>query len=162
MAIVPVFPSLDSYAQEVQKKFWLAGFQVECDLDPGTTLNKKIRQNQLAQYNFIGGNNSFLIVQFTIKLNGLLFLVVGQAEQANGTINIRTRDNKLHGEFPIDEVIRRFKELAETRTNHAEDEFDKSSSQQKAAAPSGESDVAEATSKLEATTVSNSHDQEQK
>ncbi len=57
MAIVPVFPSLDSYAQEVQKKLWDAGFQVDCDLDPGTTLNKKIRQNQLAQYNFIGGNN---------------------------------------------------------------------------------------------------------
>ncbi len=56
MAIVPIFPSLDSYAQEIQKKFWLAGFQVDCDLDPGTTFNKKIRQNQLAQYNFIGGN----------------------------------------------------------------------------------------------------------
>jgi len=56
LAIVPVFPSLDSYAQEIQKKLWLAGFQVDCDLDPGTTLNKKIRNNQLAQYNFIGGN----------------------------------------------------------------------------------------------------------
>lgn len=55
MAIVPVFPSLDSYANEVRKKLWDAGFQVDCDLDPGTTLNKKIRQNQLAQYNFIGG-----------------------------------------------------------------------------------------------------------
>ncbi|CAF2400450.1 unnamed protein product [Rotaria sp. Silwood2] len=129
MAIVPVFPSLDSYAQEIQKKLWLAGFQVDCDLDPGTTLNKKIRQNQLSQYNFIG--------------------VVGQTEQANGTINIRTRDNKQHGEFSIDEVIKRFRELAETRTNHAEDEF---------AGPSGESNVAGATSKLEATNISESHD----
>jgi len=51
------------------------------------------------------------------------FSVVGQQEQANGTINIRTRDNKQHGEFKIEEVIRRFKRLAETRTNHAEDEF---------------------------------------
>ena len=55
MAIVPIVPSLDSYAQELQRKFWLAGFQVDSDLDPGTTFNKKIRQNQLAQYNFIGG-----------------------------------------------------------------------------------------------------------
>jgi threonyl-tRNA synthetase len=132
MAIVPVFPSLDSYAQEIQKKFWLAGFQVDCDLDPGTTLNKKIRQNQLAQYNFIG--------------------VVGQQEQTNGTINIRTRDNKQHGEFPIDEVIRRFKELADTRTNHAEDEF---------AGSSVDSNVAGATSKLEATTISQSHDEQE-
>ncbi|CAF3370773.1 unnamed protein product [Rotaria socialis] len=129
MAIVPIFPSLDSYAQEVQKKLWLAGFQVDCDLDSGTTLNKKIRQNQLAQYNFIG--------------------VVGQAEQANGTINIRTRDNKQHGEFTIDEVIKRFSHLAETRTNHAEDEF---------AGPPVDSNAAEATSKLEATSISESHD----
>ncbi|CAF3328748.1 unnamed protein product [Rotaria socialis] len=99
------------------------------DLDSGTTLNKKIRQNQLAQYNFIG--------------------VVGQAEQANGTINIRTRDNKQHGEFTIDEVIKRFSHLAETRTNHAEDEF---------AGPSVDSNAAEATSKLEATSISESHD----
>ena len=58
LAIVPIVPSLDSYAQEVQKKIWDAGFQVDCDLDSGTTLNKKIRQNQLAQYNFIGGMRS--------------------------------------------------------------------------------------------------------
>jgi threonyl-tRNA synthetase len=62
MAIVPIFPSLDSYAQEVQRKFWLAGFQVDCDLDSGTTLNKKIRQNQLAQYNFIGGTNQHILL----------------------------------------------------------------------------------------------------
>jgi threonyl-tRNA synthetase len=130
MAIVPVFPSLDAYAQEIQKKFWLAGFQVDCDLDPGTTLNKKIRQNQLAQYNFIG--------------------VVGQQEQTNGTINIRTRDNKQHGEFSIDEVIKRFRELAGTRTNHAEDEFDSSSV---------DSNVAGATSKLEATNLSEDHNE---
>lgn len=55
IAIVPVVPALDGYAQEVQKKLWEAGFQADCDLDPGTTLNKKIRQNQLNQYNFIGG-----------------------------------------------------------------------------------------------------------
>jgi threonyl-tRNA synthetase len=133
MAIVPVFPSLDEYAHEVQKKFWLAGFQVECDLDPGTTLNKKIRSNQLAQFNFIG--------------------VVGQNEKTNGTINIRTRDNKQHGEFPIDEVIRRFSELATSRTNHAEEEF---------AGPS-EGSVAGATSQLAATTVSDeTHQDEQK
>lgn len=55
LAIVPVFPSLDGYANQIQKQLWDAGFQVECDLDAGTTLNKKIRNNQLAQYNFIGG-----------------------------------------------------------------------------------------------------------
>lgn len=150
MAIVPIFPSLDGYAQEIQKKLWLAGFQVECDLDAGTTLNKKIRQNQLAQFNFIGGNVFFTIDQPT-RISLLIFVVVGQQEQANGTINIRTRDNKQHGEFSIDEVIRRFRELAETRTNHAEDEF---------AGSSVDSNVAGTESKLAATTLS-SADNEQ-
>ncbi|CAF1410559.1 unnamed protein product [Adineta steineri] len=132
MAIVPVGPSLDTYAQDLQKKFWAAGFQVECDLDHGTTLNKKIRNNQLAQYNFIG--------------------VVGEKEGTNGTINIRTRDNKQHGEFSIDDVIKRFKELAETRTNHAEDEF---------AGSAVDSNVAGATSKLETAKLSEGHDEPQ-
>jgi hypothetical protein len=75
--------------------------------------------------------------------------VVGQQEKTNGTINIRTRDNKQHGEFSIDEVIRRFGELAASRTNHAEEEF----------AGSSESNVAGATSQLAATTVSQDIDE---
>jgi threonyl-tRNA synthetase len=89
---------------------------------------------------------SIIIIKFFYSL------VVGQQEQTNGTINIRTRDNKQHGEFSIDEVIRRFKELAETRTNHAEDEF---------AGSSVDSNVAGATSKLEATNISDNHDEQQ-
>ena len=48
-------------------------------------------------------------------------------------------------------MIRRFKELAETRTNHAEDEF---------AGSSVDSNVAGATTKLQATTVSVADDEE--
>ena len=47
-------------------------------------MNKKIRNNQLAQYNFI--------------------LVVGEKERENRTVNIRTRDNVVHGEKTIQEV----------------------------------------------------------
>jgi threonyl-tRNA synthetase len=57
LIIVPVGPALDAYAQELQQKFWQAGFQAECSLDAGSTLNKKIRQGQLAQFNFIGGKD---------------------------------------------------------------------------------------------------------
>jgi len=45
------------------------------DLDTSDTMNKKIRNAQLAQYNFI--------------------LVVGEKEALNGTVNVRTRDNKV-------------------------------------------------------------------
>jgi threonyl-tRNA synthetase len=65
---------LDPYAQEIQKKFWDAGFQVDCDLDAGTTLNKKIRQNQLSQYNFIGGKIFLLVIIEIIIISRFLFI----------------------------------------------------------------------------------------
>ena len=49
--------------------------------------------------------------------------MVGEKEQANGTVNVRTRDNKVHGEFTVDQVIKRFKELAESRELRAEEKF---------------------------------------
>ena len=40
---------------QVQKKLFEAGFMVDTDLAPGDTLNKKIRNAQLEQYNYILG-----------------------------------------------------------------------------------------------------------
>lgn len=54
--IIPVVSNFDDYAQEVHKKLFDAGFMVDLDTDPGDTLNKKIRNAQLSQYNFILGN----------------------------------------------------------------------------------------------------------
>lgn len=54
--VVPVGPNFDRYAEDVQKKLYEAGFMSEVDTDPGDTLNKKIRNAQLAQFNFILGN----------------------------------------------------------------------------------------------------------
>lgn len=53
--VIPVGPNFDEYAQEVQKKVFDAGFMCEVDTDPGDTLNKKVRNAQLAQFNFILG-----------------------------------------------------------------------------------------------------------
>jgi threonyl-tRNA synthetase len=52
-------------------------------------LNKKIREGQLAQYNFI--------------------LVVGSAEEENESVNIRTRDNKIHGTKSLAETVEMFR-----------------------------------------------------
>jgi len=41
--------------EQVHKQLWDAGFQVESDLAPGDTMNKKIRNAQLSQFNFILG-----------------------------------------------------------------------------------------------------------
>lgn len=40
---------------QVCKQFTEAGFMADADLDSGCLLNKKIRNAQLAQYNFILG-----------------------------------------------------------------------------------------------------------
>merc|ERR1712038_2025926 len=76
-------------------------FCVEADTDDGNTMNKKVRNAQLSQYNFI--------------------FVVGQNEVANRTVNVRTRDNKVHGEFSLEAVLDKFQELAEQRILKSED-----------------------------------------
>mgnify|MGYP002050308408 CR=1 FL=1 len=50
-------------------------FGVGLTYDNARTLNKMVREAQLAQYNYI--------------------LVVGKEEEANGTVNVRTRDNQV-------------------------------------------------------------------
>lgn len=101
--VVPVGPTCDEYAQKVQQQFHDANFMTDIDLDPGCTLNKKIRNAQLAQYNFI--------------------LVVGEKEKSSGTVNIRTRDNKVHGERTISETIERLQHLKQSHNKQAEEEF---------------------------------------
>ncbi|NWQ81394.1 SYTC protein, partial [Columbina picui] len=101
--VVPVGPTCDEYAQKVRQHFHDAGLMADVDVDPGCTLNKKIRNAQLAQYNFI--------------------LVVGEKEKASGTVNIRTRDNKVHGERTIEDTVKRLLELKCSRSRQAEEEF---------------------------------------
>lgn len=43
---------------QVKDQLHLAGFVCDVDVDPGDTMNKKIRNAQLAQYNFILGKLS--------------------------------------------------------------------------------------------------------
>uniref|UniRef100_A0A7N8XEJ1 threonine--tRNA ligase n=1 Tax=Mastacembelus armatus TaxID=205130 RepID=A0A7N8XEJ1_9TELE len=101
--VVPVGPTCEDYAQKVKQEFHNSGFMADVDLDPGCTLNKKIRNAQLAQYNFI--------------------LVVGEKEKTSNTVNVRTRDNKVHGERSVEECIERLKQLRASKSRNAEEEF---------------------------------------
>ena len=101
--VVPVAPPFNEYAQKVNDDIYKAGFQCEVNLDDGETMNKKIRNAQLAQYNFI--------------------LVVGEKEASNGTVNVRTRDNKVHGEHSIEKVIERFSVFNSSKCPDAEETF---------------------------------------
>lgn len=101
--VVPVGPTCEDYAQQVKQEFHKAGFMSDVDLDPSCTLNKKIRNAQLAQYNFI--------------------LVVGEKEKTSNTVNVRTRDNKVHGERSVVECVERLKQLKASRSKNAEEDF---------------------------------------
>uniref|UniRef100_A0A672ZAV3 threonine--tRNA ligase n=1 Tax=Sphaeramia orbicularis TaxID=375764 RepID=A0A672ZAV3_9TELE len=103
--VVPVGPTCDEYAHKVTPTSAdpLPLLHTTVDVDAGCTLNKKIRNAQLSQYNFI--------------------LVVGEKEKTSNTVNVRTRDNKVHGERSVDECIQRLKELKTSRNGNAEEDF---------------------------------------
>uniref|UniRef100_A0AAR5PUG6 threonine--tRNA ligase n=1 Tax=Dendroctonus ponderosae TaxID=77166 RepID=A0AAR5PUG6_DENPD len=92
--VVPVGPNYDDYAEEVRQKLYESGFMAEVDLDHGDTLNKKIRNAQLAQFNFI--------------------LVVGDKEKSSNTVNVRTRDNVVHGEISVSGLVEKLIHLKDT------------------------------------------------
>lgn len=101
--VLTISDKFDDYAKKVRDEIYAAGFECDFNSDSGTTLNKKVRNAQLDNYNFI--------------------FVIGEQEKQRNTVNVRTRDNKVHGEVSIEEVIRRFKALSESKTNNAEEEF---------------------------------------
>ena len=90
--VVPVSKAYEEYAQKVQQKVRAAGFFVDVDVSH-RTLNKMVRESQLSQYNYI--------------------LVVGAQEEKDGTVNVRTRDNAVHGTKTVDDLLAEFKKLAD-------------------------------------------------
>ena len=94
--IVTVGAAFVDYGYKVKDDLFRAGFEVDIE-DSGTTLNTKIREGQMAHYNFI--------------------LVVGAKEMETNSVNIRTRDNKVHGTKTIEEAIAMFKELEDTKSS---------------------------------------------
>ncbi|XP_005320127.2 threonine--tRNA ligase 2, cytoplasmic isoform X1 [Ictidomys tridecemlineatus] len=101
--VIPVGSTCEEYAVQVSNEFFEEGFMADVDLDDSCTLNKKIRNAQLAQYNFI--------------------LVVGEKEKINNAVNVRTRDNKIHGEISVTSAINKLKNLKKSRTLNAEEDF---------------------------------------
>jgi len=76
------------YADEIAKTIKAAGFQ--CDVDhTGESVSKKVRNAQLTQINYI--------------------LTIGDKELENRTLNLRTRDNVVHGEITLDSFLEAIK-----------------------------------------------------
>ncbi|GLC55278.1 hypothetical protein PLESTB_000967300 [Pleodorina starrii] len=81
--VVPISENSVPYAFDVRRELRAAG--LHCDVDASDRkMQKKVREAQLAQYNYI--------------------LVVGEAEKTAQTVNVRTRDNVVHGMFKLEDV----------------------------------------------------------
>lgn len=96
--IIPVSAKVNEYANELQSIFHNAGFHTEVDLGENT-LNKKIRNGEIAQFNFI--------------------MVVGAEEESTRSVNVRNRDDvgtKAKSEtVPLDVIISKLNNLKQTR-----------------------------------------------
>eukprot|EP00535_Pseudo-nitzschia_heimii_P013128 CAMPEP_0197197968 /NCGR_PEP_ID=MMETSP1423-20130617/33131_1 /TAXON_ID=476441 /ORGANISM="Pseudo-nitzschia heimii, Strain UNC1101" /LENGTH=763 /DNA_ID=CAMNT_0042651797 /DNA_START=175 /DNA_END=2466 /DNA_ORIENTATION=+ len=90
--VIPIHKDFGEYADGIRQKLHDEGIHADVDLSKAT-FQKKVRNAQIAQYNFQ--------------------LVVGKSEVENGTVNIRTRDNKVEGEKNVEEMIEMFKQLRE-------------------------------------------------
>merc|ERR1711865_906447 len=91
--VVPVGKTFEPYANKVRDQLKTAGFQVDID-DSSNSLKKKVREGQLAQYNYI--------------------LVVGEKEETNDSVAVRNRQNEMEGEKKINDVISDFQNLCDT------------------------------------------------
>jgi len=91
--VITIADRHSEYAHEVMREIKKAGFI--CDIDETSeSVNKKIRNAQLLQINYM--------------------LTVGDKEIENKTVNLRTRDNVVHGETDIPTFLNALKkEMAE-------------------------------------------------
>lgn len=93
--VTPVHSEFNEYAEKIYKKLQSANFRTELDLDPKLRITKKVRNAQVAQFNFI--------------------LVVGEKENNTNKVNVRTRDGTIYGQIDVDELIVRLNELSRKR-----------------------------------------------
>ncbi len=93
LCIVPVSQENIPYGEVVRERLYAAGFEVVLESSK-KTLNKKVRESQLAQYNFT--------------------LVVGTEEEKTNSVNVRARDNSRVGVKTLDDAIKWFQELVDT------------------------------------------------
>lgn len=82
--VITVADRHNDYAHKVAKRLKDAGLHCDVD-DSAESVNKKIREAQLLQINYM--------------------LTVGDKEVENGTVALRTRDNVVHGEISPDSFL---------------------------------------------------------
>jgi threonyl-tRNA synthetase len=82
--VLPVTDGHNEFAEKVRRQLIDGGIRAEVDVR-SESLGKKIRAAQLEQINYI--------------------LVVGDKEVESGGVNVRTRDNQVHGLRTVDDLL---------------------------------------------------------
>jgi threonyl-tRNA synthetase len=95
--VIPISEKFEAYADRVYNRLVYEGYNVEVD-HTNAGINKKVRNAQLAQFNYI--------------------LVVGEKEAGTGTITLRERDQeKPKGVYKVDEVVQLLKDQHPEESN---------------------------------------------
>lgn len=98
--IITVSDKHVDYANQIYRLLKKAKFQVSLD-DSSESVSKKIRNAQLLQFNYM--------------------ILIGDKEVEHQTINLRTRDNALHGELKVDDFIQKIEK--ERNERHLQSAF---------------------------------------
>ena len=129
--LIPVHADFNDFCQQVRDRLHAEGFYADVDLSKAT-FQKKVRNAQIAQYKYVSSNPLLLylpsqtyldtpttcIISHTTFLFTTIFsqpysfqLVVGANEVSSGSVNVRTRENKVEGEKKVDEFVEMLKKL---------------------------------------------------
>ncbi|MCK4302937.1 MAG: threonine--tRNA ligase [Candidatus Eisenbacteria sp.] len=92
--LIPISERHHSYASQVRAELETGGIRAAVDMRD-ETLGKRIRAAQLEKANYI--------------------LVVGDKEVESHSVNVRTRDNKVHGAYPVPDLLAQLQEEIRTR-----------------------------------------------
>jgi len=95
VCIITVADRHIDFAKKLSLQIKKAGFLCDVD-DTAESVNKKIRNAQLMQYNYM--------------------LTIGDKELENGTMNLRTREQHLHGEIQLQEFIEALEKESATKS----------------------------------------------
>jgi threonyl-tRNA synthetase len=95
VCVITVADRHSDYAHKLAVEIKKAGFLCDVDDSP-ESVNKKIRHGQLMQYNYM--------------------LTVGDKELENRSINLRTRDNVVHGELDVKAFIAALEKESSSRS----------------------------------------------
>jgi len=91
--VVPISSAFDDYAKYVTEMLVNFGFYAEMD-GSNNTLNKKVRNAQIAQWNYAA--------------------IVGEQEQTNMSVNLRSRSEKnAIGDFTLADLVKKLKDESE-------------------------------------------------